>query len=98
MRQYFVYLLASRSRTLYVGVTNDLRRRIAEHRRGVGSNFSRRYRATNLVFFETTSDVRVAIRREKQLKRWPRWRKVRLIETGNPAWDDLAADEESWRT
>jgi putative endonuclease len=92
MRQYYVYLLASLSRVLYVGVTNDLRRRIAEHKRGAVPGFTREYRITTLVYFESTLDVRSAIAREKQLKRWPRWRKVRLIEAVNLDWRDLSVD------
>jgi putative endonuclease len=92
MRQYYVYILASRSRTLYVGVTNDLRRRLWEHKQGVRQGFTRDYRVTMLVYFESASDVRAAIAREKQLKRWPRWRKERLIEVGNKDWHDLSVD------
>jgi putative endonuclease len=87
-----VYILASQSRTLYVGVTNDLRRRIWEHKNGGVPGLTRRYRVRNLVYFEQTTAVHAAIAREKQLKRWPRWRKVRLIEVGNPAWLDLSAE------
>jgi putative endonuclease len=89
---YVVYILASRSRTLYIGVTNDLRRRVWEHKNGGMPGFARQYRVTNLVYFEQTTDVHAAIAREKQLKRWPRWRKVRLIEARNPAWLDLSAE------
>jgi putative endonuclease len=92
MRQYYVYVLASLSRVLYVGVTNDLRRRIGEHKRGAVPGFTREYRITALVYFEFTLDVRAAIAREKQLKRWPRWRKIRLIEAENLDWRDLSVD------
>jgi putative endonuclease len=92
MRQYYVYILASLSRVLYVGVTNNLQRRIREHKRGVVPGFTRNYHVTTLVYFESTSDVRAAIAREKQLKRWPRQRKVRLIEAGNRDWRDLSVD------
>jgi putative endonuclease len=90
-REYHVYILANRSRRLYVGVTRDLRRRIRQHQRGVLSGFTRRYGITSLVHAEHFSDVRTAIVREKQLKRWPRWRKDRLIEASNPGWEDLSA-------
>jgi putative endonuclease len=91
MRDYHVYILASRSGTLYIGVTSDLRRRMFEHKAGALPGFTTKYRVTRLVYVEQTSDVRVAIAREKQLKRWPRWRKERLIEAENPGWGDLAA-------
>ncbi len=92
MRTYHVYILASHSRRLYVGVTSDLRRRVAEHRSGALPGHTRRYRITQLVHFEAWTDARAAIAREKQLKRWPRERKFRLIEARNLAWRDLAAD------
>lgn len=93
MRHYFVYVLASHSRRFYVGVTNDLGRRVHEHKTGIFRGHTWRYRVVRLVHFEETNDVRAAIAREKQLKRWTRSRKIRLIEQGNPAWLDLAA---SW--
>lgn len=89
-RSYWVYIVASRTRVLYVGVTNNLSRRMAEHGEGVGSAFTQRYRAHRLVHAEEFADVRDAIRREKTLKGWKRARKVALIEETNPAWDDLA--------
>ena len=91
MRTFYVYILASRSRTLYVGVTNDIVKRLAQHRTGT-STFSARYRCVRLVFVETAPDARTAIAREKQLKQWRRDKKVALIEARNPAWDDLSAD------
>jgi putative endonuclease len=91
MPDYYVYLLSSRSRVLYVGVTNDLMRRVLQHKRGDVPGFTRTYRVTRLVYAERTSDVRAAIWREKQLKRWPRHRKERLVEVENPEWEDLAA-------
>jgi putative endonuclease len=91
MRNFYVYILCSLSRCIYIGVTNDLMRRVAEHKEGKVPGFTRRYRVTRLVYFENTADVRVAISREKQLKRWPRWRKDRLIEKHNAAWEDLSA-------
>ena len=92
MREYHVYILASLSRRLYVGITNDLLRRIYEHKRGAVQGFTQTYRINRLVYFATTSDVHAAIRREKQLKRWPRARKYRLIEAHNPEWRDLSID------
>jgi putative endonuclease len=88
---YYVYLLASRSRTLYTGVTNNLARRISEHREGRIPGFKSQYRIYRLVYFESYRDVRDAIVREKQIKGWLRAKKIALIEAQNPAWDDLAA-------
>ena len=92
-RTYYVYILANRSRTLYVGVTNDIGRRVSQHRAGCGSRFTRRYAIHRLVFVETASRVRDAIAREKQIKRWSRSKRLTLIEERNPTWMDLA---EGW--
>jgi len=91
MRRFYVYLLASHSRRLYIGVTNDLLRRLAEHREG-RCEFTSRYRITRLVHYEYVADAMSAITREKQLKGWLRRRKIELIERTNPFWEDLAAD------
>jgi len=93
MRTYYIYIMSSRSRTLYVGVTNDLARRVIEHKRGQVSGFTRTYRVTRLVYFEQFDDIRDAIAREKALKGWKRWRKVGLIEDRNPTWEDLTPAE-----
>ena len=88
---YFVYILASRKHgTLYIGVTNDLGRRLFEHREGTGSKFTREYRVHRLVHAEEFQDIREAIAREKAMKEWKRAWKVQLIESGNPEWNDLA--------
>jgi len=90
MRDYFVYILASgRNGTLYVGVTNDLGRRLAEHKEKLGPGFTRRYGVDNLVWYEIHCDINAAIEREKQIKGWNRAWKVRLIEKINPVWNDL---------
>ena len=89
-RTYCVYILASRSRVLYTGVTNDLGRRVHEHKQGLIPGFTQQYRVTRLVYFEQFGDIRDAIAREKQIKGWVRARKLELIEARNPAWDDLA--------
>ena len=89
MRTYYVYVMASRSRVLYVGVTNDLARRVSEHKRGHNAGFTSRYRVTRLVYFEEFADIRDAIAREKTIKGWRRSRKVSLIEARNPSWEDL---------
>jgi putative endonuclease len=91
MRQYAVYIMASRSRRLYVGVTGDLRRRVGQHKAGAVPGFTSTYHMTSLVYFEQTINVWAAITREKQLKRWPRARKTRLIELHNAGWLDLSA-------
>jgi putative endonuclease len=77
---------------LYIGVTSDLLKRIDQHREGVVEGFTKSYRADRLVHFEETSDVHAAIAREKQLKGWRREKKVALIETMNPKWNDLYLD------
>jgi len=89
-RQFYVYILANRSLTLYVGVTDDITRRVLHHRSGVGSRFTSRYAITRLVYVEITNTPRDAIAREKQIKGWSRAKKVKLIETANPTWADLA--------
>jgi putative endonuclease len=87
---YYVYLLASRKYgTLYIGVTNDLIRRVYEHRSNVVDGFTRRYDVDKLVWFEVYDDVLSAIAREKELKKWRRDWKIRLIEEQNPNWMDL---------
>ena len=91
LRLFYVYLLASRSRVLYIGMTNDLERRVREHRLGEFEGFTKKYRVHRLVFFESFHDARTAIAREKQLKGWRREKKVALIEAQNPTWEDLAA-------
>ena len=91
-RLFYVYVLSSRSRVLYIGVTNDLRRRVAEHKRKANAGFTSKYNVNRLVYFESTNDPRVAIEREKQLKGWLRAKKIRLIEGDNPTWRDLSED------
>jgi putative endonuclease len=90
MAQYFVYIMASRSRTLYTGVTNDLGRRAAEHKQGATPGFTSRYRIGRLVYFEETENIYGAIVREKQIKGWTRAKKTALIESMNPTWQDLS--------
>ena len=92
VRRFYVYILASHSRRLYVGVTNDLQRRLWEHVHS-WSEFSTRYRTKRLVYFEVHGHVMNAIRREKHLKKLYRAQKIKLIESINPYWTDLA---EGW--
>jgi putative endonuclease len=86
----FVYILASRSRILYTGVTNHLERRLLEHKQGVVPGFTKRYRIDRLVHYEVFGHIRDAIAREKQIKAWTRAKRVALIETRNPTWADLS--------
>ena len=87
---YFVYILANRRRgTLYVGVTNDLVRRVFEHRTGAVPGFTKKYQVHQLVYYETHDDIREAIVREKRMKRWARAWKIDLIEKQNEDWKDL---------
>ena len=93
MKTFHVYIPASRSGALYVGVTSDLLRRIHEHRRHLVPGHTRRYRITRLVYSEDAGSAAYsAIPREKQLKGWRREKKIALITAGNPTWEDLAAD------
>ncbi len=89
---YYVYIMASPSRTIYVGVTNDLERRVYEHAQKLLPGFTSRYNVSRLVYFEETPDIYAAISREKQLKGWRRDRKIALIESSNPEWRDLSTD------
>ncbi|HSK30693.1 MAG TPA: GIY-YIG nuclease family protein [Candidatus Limnocylindria bacterium] len=93
MKTYCVYIMASRSRTLYTGVTNDLERRVYEHKRKLVPGFTAKYNIDRLVYFDTTEDINAAIHREKQIKGWLRSKKLALIESVNPTWDDLS---EAW--
>jgi putative endonuclease len=89
---FFVYILSSRSRNLYIGLTNDLRRRVLEHRQHRPGTHTARYNIDRLVYFERFQYVQSAIAREKELKDWNRALKVGLIEQVNPTWEDLAAE------
>lgn len=90
MHSYYVYILASRKNgTLYIGVTNDLVKRVYEHKQNVIEGFTKRYKVHFLVYFEETTDIKSAITREKQLKKWNRVWKIKLIEQHNPGWKDL---------
>ena len=98
MRQYYVYILAIRpGGAIYVGVTNDLVRRIFEHRSGTVSGFTKQYGIDRLVYFEVHASAYAAIQREKNIKHWPRVWKRRLIAKENPTWRDLYEDIAAWR-
>ena len=90
MRDYFVYILTNQSGTLYTGVTNDLKRRVYEHKHKLIKGFTKKYNITRLVYYEVIAGVRDAIRREKQIKSWGRRKKLALIQSMNPKWRDLA--------
>ena len=90
-RSYFVYILSSDRGVLYIGVTSDLQRRLAEHQQGRVEGFTSRYRVHRLVYFEETRDIRSALAREKQIKSWRREKKLALIREANPRFQDLAA-------
>jgi len=92
MAQFYVYIMSNRSKTLYTGVTNNLERRVCEHKEKMVPGFTAKYNITKLVYYEETPDINVAIAREKQIKGWLRIKKIRLIEEQNPDWQDLAQD------
>jgi putative endonuclease len=95
-RQFFVYIMANkRNGTIYIGVTNDLARRVYEHREGLVEGFTSRYGLKMIVYYEVFDSVSLAIQRETSLKRWPRRWKLALIEKINPQWKDLA-EEVAW--
>jgi len=93
VKAYFVYILASqRNGTLYIGVTSDLLKRIWEHKNKVADGFTKKYNIDKLVYYEQTENVMSALEREKQLKKWNRDWKIKLIEKENPKWSDLYLD------
>ena len=93
MKNYYVYILSSkRNGTLYIGVTNNLERRVYEHKNNIVKGFTLKYNVHQLVYFEQTVDVNSALQREKQLKKWNRKWKLALIEKDNPNWKDLSMD------
>jgi putative endonuclease len=92
MKEHYVCILSNKSRTLYTGVTNNLERRIYEHKNKLVDGFTKRYNINKLLYFESTNDVTVAIAREKQIKGMLRHKKVELIKTSNPEFKDLSED------
>ena len=92
MKQYFVYIMTSKTGTLYTGMTNDLGRRVYQHKHKLVEGFTAKYDVNRLVYFELFVDVRDAIAREKQIKAWRRSKKIELIESLNPKWQDLSAE------
>ena len=91
-KTFYVYIMASHSQVLYTGVTNDLCRRVHQHKHKLIEGFTSKYNVNLLVHYETTSDIRSAIEREKQIKGWRREKKTALIETANPRWIDLSLE------
>jgi putative endonuclease len=94
MKHYYVYIMKNRSKTLYTGVTNNLQRRMYEHKHHQVEGFTSKYHLTHLVYVEETSDVNAAIAREKHIKGWVRAKKIALIESINPNWLDLSEEWE----
>jgi putative endonuclease len=93
MKIYYIYILASkRNGTIYIGITNNLEKRIYEHKNEITKGFTKKYDVKKLVYYEKTNDVISAIAREKQLKKWNRKWKLELIEKSNPQWNDLSKD------
>lgn len=93
MREFYVYIMASRYGVLYTGVTGNLPRRVQQHRTAASPGFTERFRVTRLVYYEVCREPRAAIAREKEIKRWRRQKKLALIRSTNPGWKDLA---KSW--
>jgi putative endonuclease len=91
-RRYYVYILASKSRVLYVGVTGSLMARVLQHKSGECQGFTQRYNVDRLVYYEAFRYVNKAIARETEIKKWRREKKIALFEAENPTWEDLAAD------
>ena len=91
-RRYFVYIMANASKRLYTGMTNSIRRRVREHKPKLTPGFAAQYNMTRLVYFESFEDVRKAIEREKQIKAWTRAKRLTLVESVNPRWDDLSRE------
>lgn len=92
MGTYHVYIMGSKSGTLYVGLTNNIKRRVYEHKNHLIKGFTAKYNVERLLYVETTDDALTAIKREKQIKRWRREKKAKLIDSLNPNWDDLSED------
>ena len=92
VREYYFYMMASYRGALYAGVTNDLTRRVSEHQQKVVEGFTKKYNVTMLVYYEVADSIDAAIEREKQVKGWLRRKKVALIESMNPYWEDLAKE------
>ena len=91
-KEYYVYIMTNKSRTLYTGVTNDLLRRVYEHKHKLVPVFTKKYNIQYLVYYESTSNIYSAIEREKQIKGWLRAKKIALVDSMNPEWKDLSEE------
>ena len=90
MEKYYVYILTNwNNKVMYIGITNNIHRRMEEHKNGNCEGFTKKYKVNKLVYLEETKDVKVAIEREKQLKKWNREKKNALVESMNPEWNDI---------
>ncbi len=92
MKDYYIYIMTNKSRTLYTGVTGNLVKRVFEHKQKLVPGFTTKYNITKLVYYDTTNSIEAAIAREKQIKGWLRRKKIALIERENPEWKDLSED------
>jgi len=92
MKRYYVYIMTNKSKTLYTGVTNNLERRVYEHKHKIIPGFTSKYHITRLAYYEETDNINQAIAREKQIKGWLRLKKIALIESVNPEWKDLSEE------
>lgn len=92
MKKYYIYIMTSMSGTLYTGITSDLEKRVYQHKQKLADGFTKRYNVDRLVYYEETTDIEVALEREKEIKGWRRSKKISLIESINPTWKDLAED------
>ncbi|NCO88421.1 endonuclease [Candidatus Roizmanbacteria bacterium CG_4_10_14_0_2_um_filter_36_35] len=90
MNSYYIYILTNKSNTLYIGVTNNLQKRLYEHKNKLVEGFTKKYNLDKLIYFETYQDINEAIKREKQIKGWIRKRKIELIKSKNPTFEDLS--------
>jgi putative endonuclease len=93
MKTYYIYILSNKTGTLYTGMTSNLERRIYEHKNGLIDGFTKKYSISRLIYFEETSDVQTALAREKQIKKWGRAKKLDLVRSVNPEFEDLS---ENW--
>ena len=91
MKTYYVYIMTSRTGTLYTGMTSELKRRVYEHKQKLRDGFTKKYDVTRLAYYEETHGVHTALAREKEIKKWRRSKKIALIKSINPKWQDLSA-------
>ena len=92
MKKYYIYIMTSMSGSLYTGITSDLEKRVYQHKHKLADGFTKRYNVDRLAYYEETTDIEVALEREKEIKGWRRSKKISLIESHNPTWMDLAED------